>query len=83
MVHEGTWYDIPKSYEKLIDLAGKGQFRLSGQNREIYINIDFNRPQSNVTEIQLGILSDSEDILNNGPMPEVENFSRPFMIEMV
>jgi len=29
---------------------------MSGQNREIYLNMDFLHPERNITEVQIGIL---------------------------
>lgn len=55
LTHEGSWYDLPKSYEILIHHARDHQFQPLGVNRELYINADFNFPEANTTEIQLGI----------------------------
>ncbi|MFZ2904651.1 MAG: GyrI-like domain-containing protein [Cyclobacteriaceae bacterium] len=55
IVHEGNWLDIPKSYERLMAFTGKQKLTAAGVNREIYINVDFANPESNVTEIQLGV----------------------------
>ncbi|NJM26021.1 MAG: hypothetical protein HC859_11570 [Bacteroidia bacterium] len=54
--HEGSWYDMPGAYAKLMQhIAGAG-FLPSDENRELYINIDFLHPEANVTEIQMGII---------------------------
>jgi effector-binding domain-containing protein len=55
ITHEGNWLEIPKSYEKLFQFALKKKLRPVGVNREIYINADFNDPDANITEIQLGV----------------------------
>jgi hypothetical protein len=55
IIHTGSWYDIPRSYERIMQFAQKNQCKVTGYNREIYVNIDFITPGSNVTEIQLGI----------------------------
>lgn len=56
VVHEGNWYDIPRSYEKLMAYATEKQLTPAGNNRELYVNVDFTNHDANVTEIQLGIL---------------------------
>lgn len=56
LIHEGKWHEMPRSYEALIGYAAQNGFRPSGNNREIYVNVDFANPDANVTEIQLGIL---------------------------
>jgi effector-binding domain-containing protein len=55
LIHEGSWLEIPRSYEQLMRFATQKHLRLSGINREIYINIDFTNPDANITEIQLGL----------------------------
>jgi effector-binding domain-containing protein len=54
IVHEGNWLDIPNSYEKLTRFLSKKNLKPIGVNREIYINADFENPEGNITEIQLG-----------------------------
>jgi effector-binding domain-containing protein len=56
-IHEGTWDNFPKSYSDLIAELMKSGRRLNGIAREVYINIDFNNPNNNITEIQLGFVS--------------------------
>jgi effector-binding domain-containing protein len=56
LVHEGNWLEIPRSYEKLIAFAMENRLTPSGNNREVYVNVDFVNPEANVAEIQLGIL---------------------------
>lgn len=56
LVHEGNWYEMPRSYGALIADAAEKGFKPSGNNREIYVNVDFANPEANVTEIQLGLL---------------------------
>jgi len=53
--HEGNWLEIPTSYEKLMGYVQKESLQPIGVNREIYVNADFNFPEANSTEIQLGI----------------------------
>lgn len=53
--HEGSWLEIPATYEKLMRYVVHHQLRPVAQNRELYINSDFQHPEANVTEIQIGI----------------------------
>lgn len=54
-VHNGTWDSLPKSYAQLFAELMKSGRTLNGITREIYINIDFDNPDNNITEIQLGL----------------------------
>jgi len=55
LLHEGGWQEIPKSYGILMEYMKQHQLNPSGVTRELYINADFANPESNVTEIQMGI----------------------------
>jgi effector-binding domain-containing protein len=55
LIHEGSWYEIPKSYEKAFVFIGTNDLKPMIANRELYINVDFNDPQANSTELQIGI----------------------------
>ena len=55
IIHEGSWLDIPKSYERLLKFLAKKKLTAVGVNREIYINTDFINPEANITEVQLGV----------------------------
>lgn len=55
LVHEGRWSDLPFSYEKLMKFISEKGLTPSTMNREIYVNTDFEDPEANVTEIQIGI----------------------------
>jgi effector-binding domain-containing protein len=54
-VHEGSWYDIPVTYQKLMSFIGENNLNPVHANREIYVNVDFNDPTANTTEVQVGI----------------------------
>lgn len=56
LLHEGNWHELSRSYDKLMEFMRVQKLRASDVNREIYINVDFENPQANVTEIQVGIL---------------------------
>ena len=57
LTHSGAWDNLPQSYAKLIGELMKSGRSLNGITREIYMNIDFDNPDNNVTEIQLGLRS--------------------------
>ncbi len=71
LLHEGSWFDLPASYEKLMSFIGDHQLNPVALNREIYINMDFNNPSANITEVQIGISADS--FFEVAKMPEVKN----------
>ena len=55
IIHEGGWNEIPSTYNKMMQFIAKHKLEPSAINREIYVNTDFYSPESNVTEIQVGI----------------------------
>jgi len=55
LLHEGGWQEIPKSYGILMEFMQQNKLKPSGITRELYINADFVNPETNVTEIQMGI----------------------------
>lgn len=59
ILHEGSWFEIPKSYGKIMQFASSNGSMPIGVNRELYINVDFDHPEANVTEIQLGVAAAS------------------------
>jgi effector-binding domain-containing protein len=52
----GDWNGLGEAYGKLVSSVLSNQMAMSGQNREIYINMDFENPERNITEIQIGIV---------------------------
>lgn len=54
-MHEGSWYDMPRTYDRLMEFVAQQKLTPNTVNRELYINADFQDPGANVTEIQLGI----------------------------
>jgi len=56
VVHDGNWFEIPKAYEKIMQLVGAQNLQPLGINREVYVNVDFKLPEANTTEIQFGIV---------------------------
>jgi effector-binding domain-containing protein len=56
LFHEGSWLEIPHSYQKLMEFIAKNELTPVAINREVYVNADFKHPEANITEIQVGIL---------------------------
>ncbi|MFN7704290.1 MAG: hypothetical protein ACK5OS_06685 [Chryseotalea sp.] len=55
-VHEGKWTDIPNRYASIMQFMEANSLQPSIENRELYIQVDFENQDANVTEIQMGIL---------------------------
>lgn len=55
LVHEGPWNDLPDTYHSLMQFVASNKLTPVGVNREIYLNADFQFPEANVTEVQIGI----------------------------
>jgi effector-binding domain-containing protein len=53
----GDWNTLGTVYGSLISEIMSQNKSLSGQNREIYLNMDFENPERNITEVQVGILA--------------------------
>lgn len=53
--HNGFWTEMSSAYQLLIGEIFQNGFKMNGQSREVYINIDFVEPENNITEIQVGI----------------------------
>jgi effector-binding domain-containing protein len=55
LLHEGGWNEIPVSYGAIMQFIEQNRLETIGVARELYINADFEHPEANSTEIQLGI----------------------------
>jgi effector-binding domain-containing protein len=54
-IHEGSWSEFGKVYERIIGEVIIAGFRMTCETREIYHRVDFEVETNNVTEIQIGI----------------------------
>lgn len=54
-LHDGPWPDLCAAYQSLIGAAMQQNLKLSGVSRELYIQMDWEHPQRNVTLVQLGV----------------------------
>ena len=52
----GGWEGLVNTYGSLFGEILSQNLTASGQNREIYLNMDFEHPDRNITEVQVGIL---------------------------
>jgi effector-binding domain-containing protein len=52
---KGPWSELGKAYEKLVAEMAAENLRPGINCREQYLVVDFEHPENNVTEIQLGI----------------------------
>lgn len=55
LTHYGSWANMSEAYRALMQEIGMKSYQLTGQLRELYINMDFENPENNITEIQIGI----------------------------
>ncbi|MCF2499826.1 GyrI-like domain-containing protein [Dyadobacter chenhuakuii] len=51
----GSWEGLGKIYNELISDVLAKNLIMSGENREMYLNMDFQNPENNITEVQIGI----------------------------
>jgi len=55
-VHEGEWDLFPETYGKVISWLMREGYTMSGESREVYLNIDMDSPAYNRAEVQIGIV---------------------------
>jgi len=53
--HEGRWDRIPETYGKMMAFIGQNQLMPTLENREMYVNVDFEFLEANTTVIRMGI----------------------------
>ena len=52
--HEGPWDQLGMSYEEIMHFVESNRIPIKDEFREIYLNVDFQQPQNNITEVQVG-----------------------------
>lgn len=55
LTHEGSWLELPDTYQKAFQFIGEHHLVPNGAHRELYINADFTDLDANVTEVQIGV----------------------------
>lgn len=53
----GDWGKLGNTYGALMEEIQSKNLHMSGLNREIYLNMDFENPEANITEVQIGLVS--------------------------
>lgn len=53
--HVGSWEKLPETYHKLFMETGKQNLSPNGICREVYLHMDFNNYENNLTEVQVGV----------------------------
>jgi len=66
-VHENGWTKMPATYAQIMQFIAMNNLRMTGEFREIYWNIDFENPENNLTEVQIGVFING---LQNSILPE-------------
>lgn len=55
VVHEGDWLSLPNTYGKLLAFISEQGLSPIAATRELYVNADFQHPEANTTEVQIGV----------------------------
>lgn len=55
VLHTGAWDRLSETYGSLISGVQAQKLHMNGLFREAYINIDFDHPENNFTEVQVGL----------------------------
>ena len=55
-IHEGAWEQLYATYGQMMQHIEANKIPIKDECREVYINIDFQKPENNITEVQVGIL---------------------------
>lgn len=53
--HFGSWEKLPETYGMLFREIGQKGYVPTGICREMYVHMDFDNPQNDATEVQIGI----------------------------
>jgi effector-binding domain-containing protein len=54
-LHEFGWETMGAAYGQIMQYAAMNGLKPTGESREIYLNIDFNDPANNRTQIEIGV----------------------------
>jgi len=54
--HEGSWTSMPQAYGQIMHYIDANKIPMLEECREMYLNIDFQQPENNVTQIQVGVV---------------------------
>lgn len=54
--HEGEWTRLPEAYGAIMQHIDNHKIPINEECREVYLNIDFQTPQYNITQVQMGVI---------------------------
>ena len=54
-IHKGPWEKFAATYEQIFANMQKEGIMPTNESREVYHTVDFDNPENNVTEIQIGV----------------------------
>lgn len=54
--HEGAWNSLTNTYQEIMHHIDANKIPMNEECREVYLNIDFQQPQYNVTQVQVGVI---------------------------
>jgi effector-binding domain-containing protein len=57
VLHHGAWDHLYETYDRVIDEIGSQGKKMTGFCREQYIYMDFDKPENNITEVQMEVSS--------------------------
>jgi len=52
----GDWSRLPEAYGQIFSQITSEKLKPNGVCREVYIHIDFQNPENNITEVQIGLI---------------------------
>jgi effector-binding domain-containing protein len=53
--YEGPWQGLSGEYAKMIEFINGNGLNMNGIYSESFLHVDFNSPENNITEIQIGL----------------------------
>jgi len=53
--HEGPWEQLPGSHAQIMERLAEHHIPVTNECREVFLNINFEQPEKNMTEIQIGV----------------------------
>jgi effector-binding domain-containing protein len=54
--HEGAWSSLTNTYQEIMQHIDANKIPMNEECREVYLNIDFQQPEYNVTQVQMGVI---------------------------
>ena len=69
-LHDGPWEQLPESYTQIMKFVDDKKIPLNEEARELYLNMDFENPENNITLVQVGVY---EAAFNQQPSPRLQS----------